>query len=701
MTSLPEPDDHDTDDCQLRREADRRPGGPDTSSGDMKGKSPEALIHELRVHQRELEIRSEEVKRAHQDLEDLRERYLYLYDFAPVGYFTLTRDALIAEVNLTGAAMLGVVREDLIRTCFREVVTPLDREQWDRFFLNILNEDTPQTSEFKLNRLNGTNFQARIEGTRVEHRDGSYQVRFMVSDGTRALEQAHDLLEDQVRQRTAELSAVNRSLLEEIGERSRVEISLRESEERFRILLQNIPWVSIQGYTKDGTTQYWDEASEKLYGYSAQEAIGKNLVDLIIPPEMRAEVSTSIERMFTSKQPIPSSELYLMKKDGTRVAVFSGHILLKKPGDEIELFCIDIDLSERKQIEEALRKRAAFLEAQAEASPDGMLIVNEKAERILINHRLISMWDIPDTLLQDPNDEALLAYVVGKTKYPEKFLKKVRYLYDNPHESSQDIVEFLDGNVYERYSAPVIDCDGRHYGRIWTFRDITERRKAEEALQESSQKLRLLTGLTRHDLLNKLNSMQIFHNLAIDASDLMTNHEYISYAHQAGIRMEAIIGFTREYENFGIVSSDWIRIYPLIESARAEVSLDRVIVQNEIPDDLEVYADPIIRKVFSTLIENAIRHGGAITAIRISCNEIENALILICEDDGVGVPSEEKEYIFDHGYGKHTGIGLFLAREILSITGLSIQECGEPGNGARFEILVPAGKYRKTIREKP
>ncbi len=188
--------------------------------------------------------------------------------------------------------------------------------------------------------------------------------------------------------------------------------------------------------------------------------------------------------------------------------------------------------------------------------------------------------------------------------------------------------------------------------------------------------------------------MQSFHLLAIKESDMAINHDYIQHAHQAGRRMEAIIAFTREYENFGILSSGWQLVYPIIESALTEVPLYEVTLENHIPGNLEIYADPIIRKVFTTLMENSIRHGEKITNIQFFCFKLENTLIIICEDDGVGIPSAEKGYIFDQGYGKHTGIGLFLAREILSITSLTIRECGEPGKSARFEISVPKGGWR-------
>jgi Signal transduction histidine kinase len=132
----------------------------------------------------------------------------------------------------------------------------------------------------------------------------------------------------------------------------------------------------------------------------------------------------------------------------------------------------------------------------------------------------------------------------------------------------------------------------------------------------------------------------------------------------------------------------------LSDLPRSEIPLTDVSIESLISPTLEIFADPIIRKVFSTLIENAIRHGKTLSYIRFAEEIREGACIIICEDDGIGIPGSDKEHIFDHGFGKHTGIGLFLSREILSITDLSICECGEEGKGARFEITVPVGKFR-------
>ncbi|MGQ1785932.1 PAS domain-containing sensor histidine kinase [Saccharicrinis sp. GN24d3] len=154
----------------------------------------------------------------------------------------------------------------------------------------------------------------------------------------------------------------------DIAKRNRMEEALRQSEARFRCLLQDIENISVQGYGPDGTTQYWNRASEKLYGYSAQEAIGKNVVDLIIPPELKDFVNKAIKEMAVSGQPIPAAELSLLRKDGSRVSVFSNHSIINIPGRKQELFCIDIDLTKLKQTEKELlqaeeneRLKSAFL----------------------------------------------------------------------------------------------------------------------------------------------------------------------------------------------------------------------------------------------------------------------------------------------------------------------------------------------------
>ena len=145
-----------------------------------------------------------------------------------------------------------------------------------------------------------------------------------------------------------------------------------------------------------------------------------------------------------------------------------------------------------------------------------------------------------------------------------------------------------------------------------------------------------------------------------------------------------MIQFTKEYESIGVRAPAWQDCRTLLATTAKQAPLGKVEVKNDLPAGQEVFADPLIAKVFYNLMDNAVRYGGKITTIRFS---VEGC-------DGEGVVAEEMEKIFERGFGKNTGLGLSLSREILSITGITIRETGEPGKGARFEIAVPKGIYR-------
>jgi len=114
---------------------------------------------------------------------------------------------------------------------------------------------------------------------------------------------------------------------------------------------------------------------------------------------------------------------------------------------------------------------------------------------------------------------------------------------------------------------------------------------------------------------------------------------------------------------------------------------------------LECYTDPLVGRVFHNIIENAVKHGKTLTRISVVSRETPDGIIVICEDDGVGIPLEQKARIFDRVVGGEGKFGLFFVREFLDMSGMTITETGEPGNGARFEITVPKGMYRFTVIE--
>jgi signal transduction histidine kinase len=155
------------------------------------------------------------------------------------------------------------------------------------------------------------------------------------------------------------------------------------------------------------------------------------------------------------------------------------------------------------------------------------------------------------------------------------------------------------------------------------------------------------------------------------------------------------MAFVRSLQDLGITSPAWQSVKKVFREAVLLNPSSTIDIRVEM-DDIELYADPLFPRVFYNLVANSIQHGDhQLTKIRLSAKKSGESLIIIYEDNGRGIPFDEKEKIFEFGFGTGTGFGLFLIRELLGFTGITITETGEPGKGVRFEILVPKGKFRK------
>lgn len=154
------------------------------------------------------------------------------------------------------------------------------------------------------------------------------------------------------------------------------------------------------------------------------------------------------------------------------------------------------------------------------------------------------------------------------------------------------------------------------------------------------------------------------------------------------------------YEKIGVAAPAWIELDAVIRKAFAAIPHREIILESNL-EGFRVYADPLFEKVFTNLLDNAVRHGDHVSRIHVSAQELDTGLVLVWEDDGIGIEEDEKVHIFERGVGKNTGMGLFLAREILTITGMTIHETGKPGKGARFEITIPNGGYQKGLTPCP
>ncbi|MEA1927904.1 MAG: PAS domain S-box protein [Candidatus Auribacterota bacterium] len=269
--------------------------------------------------------------------------------------------------------------------------------------------------------------------------------------------------------------------------------ALSESEARFRNLMEFIPGVSIQGYRCDGTVIYWNKASEEIYGYTAREALGKDLGELIIPPDLKPHFKKSLEegkKVRESGEFLPPAELMLLHKDGHPVPVYSIHTAVCIEGAEPMLFCIDVDLSERKKIDEAIIRAKQEWERTFDAIPDLIMILDEQNRIIRANRATADKLEIPITELPGKFCYRLF----HMTEAPPDFCPLVKTLKDGREHSTEQYLDILDG-YYLITTTPITDKEGNSIGSVHIARDVTEMKNIENKLRESEDRLELaVTG---------------------------------------------------------------------------------------------------------------------------------------------------------------------------------------------------------------
>ncbi|MEO1400785.1 MAG: PAS domain S-box protein [Cyanobacteria bacterium J06635_1] len=260
--------------------------------------------------------------------------------------------------------------------------------------------------------------------------------------------------------------------LTDISDRKHTETALAANEQRFRQLFESSPQISVQGYDQHRRVIYWNQASEELYGYTKAEALGQPLEDLIIPPEMRAQVIEDIYTWLTKGQPIPACELSLMHKDGSRVEVFSSHIMLTNSAGELEMYCVDIDLGERKQVEAALRQSELTNRTIVETIPDLLIKMNleKRYSQILGDNGVAISYPAPAS--------------EAHTVLPPELAKQRLYYANQALETGslqhyEQVFNFEGDQRYEEVRIAPLNAQEV----LVIVRDITDRRQAEIALQ--------------------------------------------------------------------------------------------------------------------------------------------------------------------------------------------------------------------------
>lgn len=502
-------------------------------------------------------------------------------------------------------------------------------------------------------------------------------------------------------------------------ERKKTEKALKESEERYRNVVE-AQTEFICRFKPDGTHLFVNEAYSTFFGMQDEEIIGTRFKPRIHPDDRK-----SVTRLFSSltpENPSAFSEQRVIMPDGRIVwqrwntrAIYDEKGILKEyqsvGRDITDVMDRELELQQKNMELQASYEQLAATEEEIRQQLDEIVTTQtalreseERYQAVIENQSEFICRFKPDGTHILVNDA--YARYFGTTKdqllgenfspdiHPEDS-EKVNTFFasltrEHPIGTIEHRIIMPDGEIrWQQWNDRAIFDE---YGHIREYqsvgRDITEKKQIEETLRLTNNKLHLLSSITRHDILNNIMIAQGYLDLIREIDAGSTISKYLENVIDAVSAIEGQIIFTREYEQLGVSEPVWTPIGSTIEKSCEQ----GIHISYEGPKT-RILADPMIQKVFSNLIDNTLRHGEGADQIRIRCRETGSGLTITYEDNGPGIPHEEKKRIFDRGFGKNTGYGLFLVQEILTLTRISITENGEPGKGARFEILVPKEGY--------
>jgi PAS domain S-box-containing protein len=469
----------------------------------------------------------------------------------------------------------------------------------------------------------------------------------------------------------------------------RAEEALRESEERFRNIFDRaalgMVTVDMEGRAIDFNQRFLD-----MLGYSPGEIMGRRFTDITHPDD----IAPNLELLDSIKKgEIDGYEMEkrLVRKDGTLIWI---HLFVSKLVDPLghidRGLAIIEDITERKMLGESLRKSEEQYSKLVAAIPDFVIRTDMKGDIILIN----------DVILEQSGyvAEELLGHSLFSFIAPEdlqKALKNAEMMVGGKLGPVEYNLIMKDGGriLFEANGDVLRDPNGMPTGMVFVVRNMTERYQLESKLREAYRRLRVMDGITRHDTVNKLMALEGYIDLMREGTEDPRDLDRLK-------RMRHIVGFlrdqvnaTKEYQNLGVEIPEWQSVEEVCHRSASLLNLGDVSFTVDV-GEMEILADPLLYKVFYNLMDNSVRHGVNVDHIWVNAERNGDEMRIVLRDNGTGISIEDKAHLFKEGYGKVHGLGLFLSREILDITEMTITETGEPGEGARFEILVPKNSVR-------
>ncbi|WAI00470.1 hybrid sensor histidine kinase/response regulator [Methanogenium organophilum] len=504
-------------------------------------------------------------------------------------------------------------------------------------------------------------------------------------------------VKDEIREKNAEIEEKNRELTKKTDELRRnldeLEKSrnqLQESEQRARSLLDSsistIVLLDRNGIVLDANDGY-----PARFGKKRVDIIGTKVWDLF-PDAIRKQRSAWLKQVFLTGKPFKNEVSW----DG--IWDYSIDPVFDTDGTVKSVTIHATDITQRKQMEDEIRTSETLYRTVVEDQtefvcrflPDGThVFINDAYCRYFgkTRQKLMRAKFRPDI----PKEDLMRITKMLQTLTPA-----------HPVETIENRIVMPDGTIrWQQWSdRAIFDKNGSVMEYQSVGRDITEIKNAENAILAANNKLNLLSSITRHDILNQLTALLLLEEFLKEDITEEQPSSYVDAIIDVTNKIEEQIQFTRDYQDLGHIKPAWQDLRIVADQAGRQ-SLSCNIRTDIDVNGVFVYADLMLEKVFQNLYDNAIRHGETATHIRISFRNDGATGIITVADDGIGVPTNKKQKIFDRYTGSNTGLGLFLVSEILAITEITIRENGVFGEGSSFEILIPEGKWRRDTESVP
>ena len=598
-----------------------------------------------------------ERKRAEDALKESEEKYRVVVENSDNSVY-IYRGERILFVNQRTTELTGFSHEELMEKNVWDLVHPLDRERMQESGkLRIAGKYLPPRFSGRIIRKNGEILTCEFFVNRILYRN---QPAIL-------------------------------GIVRDVSEQKMAQEALRESEERYhRLISSSFDAVILH---QEGRIVMANEAAARIFGDASGDVlIAKPVIDCVFP-KFRTTVAERIRRMLESPDQIePPIEEQFVRNDGSIIDVEVMATTTQYEGKPA-VMVVFRDITERKKMETALLENEKNFRDLYDNAPNAYYTINPDGLITQCNYRAGEILGVPSTEMIGKKISDFYANTPAGKEKAHRLFGAFRHGKGILHEELQ--MQRADGGlIWINLTVNTIqNSSGTITGSRTIITDISSRKLAEAALRVASDKLQLLSGITRHDIRNQIFTLRGAIALIEKDGQGQDLEKFAGIAKSALNTIESQIEFTREYGSLGTKAPLWQNAGDVFRSATRHFLMSDVALS--IPGTgYEVFADLLLEKAFYNLIDNTLRHGGEVTTIDISFCETTEGLLVILEDNGRGVPSTDKELIFGKGFGKHTGLGLFFVREILAITGITIQESGEPEKGARFAILVPKGLFR-------